>query len=433
MNRLIRLVSAVLVSLAVAACDRPPPSASAPSAPFDGAGRTGPGADAPTTEELDRLRALPYAGYVSDDNGPEQTGVVLYDPQRSCPGYTLYTIERLAMAELIDESGRPVRVWRDEQGRDWYQAELLAEGDLLVVGSEVSADASRRLEDESRYVARYRWDGGLVWKRHLPAHHDIELTPSGKLLTMTIRRRRVPEIHPTIDLRDEELMLLEPDGTPIEHFSLYDVIQSRPDLFPLRMVKPNTRGGIREIDLFHSNSVEWMPHPHLRGRGPIYGENCVLVSFRNQDRIAVFDWARRELVWVWGDGELSGQHDAQYLPSGNILVFDNGLASRASRVIELDPSRGEIVWQYRSPVPGEFYTLSKGGAQRLPNGNTLIAHSDSGHAFEVTPEGQKVWEFFCPHRNQQGQRATIVRAKRYERAWIDALLAAGGNPAHPSP
>ena len=67
--------------------------------------------------------------------------------------------------------------------------------------------------------------------------------------------------------------------------------------------------------------------------------------------------------------------------------------------------------------------MSKGSNQRLPNGNTLIANSDPGEIFEVTPEGEKVWEFRTPHQDEQGHRAAIVRATRYARDFVEGLEA----------
>src|SRR5258706_14516162 len=37
-----------------------------------------------------------------------------------------------------------------------------------------------------------------------------------------------------------------------------------------------------------------------------------------------------------------------------------------------------------------------GNAQRLPNGNTLITESSFGRFFEVTKEGEIVWEYVNP-------------------------------------
>ena len=50
--------------------------------------------------------------------------------------------------------------------------------------------------------------------------------------------------------------------------------------------------------------------------------------------------------------------------------------------------------------------------QRLPNGNTLIAESDRGRAFEVTAEGEIVWQWLNPARDEEGRLATLVRMKR---------------------
>ena len=158
------------------------------------------------------------------------------------------------------------------------------------------------------------------------------------------------------------------------------------------------------------------------------GPDNVLVCSRHQDTVAILDWRTKELVWAWGQGVLSGPHDASWLANGHLLVFDNGLERGWSRVVEVDPATGEIVWQYRDEQPEGFFTLSRGSAQRLANGDTLIAESDRGRAFEVTPDGEIVWEYFSPHVNEQDERATIVRMKRHPAAEIDAFRA-GHRPA----
>lgn len=103
-------------------------------------------------------------------------------------------------------------------------------------------------------------------------------------------------------------------------------------------------------------------------------------------------------------------------------MFDNGLGRRWSRVIELDPLTKKIVWAYKAPNPADFYSATRGANQRLPNGNTLITNSDHGQVFEVTPDGEIVWEFLAPHVNDKGQRATIVQAHRYETQFVRELL-----------
>jgi hypothetical protein len=53
--------------------------------------------------------------------------------------------------------------------------------------------------------------------------------------------------------------------------------------------------------------------------------------------------------------------------------------------------------------------MIRGGAQRLPNGNTLITESDKGRAFEVTREGEIVWDFYNPDTGSEGRTGIIYR------------------------
>ena len=62
--------------------------------------------------------------------------------------------------------------------------------------------------------------------------------------------------------------------------------------------------------------------------------------------------------------------------------------------LEIDPRTDKIVWKYEPAQAAGFFTMTRGGAQRLPNGNTLIASVGEGRAFEVTPDGKKVWEYY---------------------------------------
>ena len=73
-------------------------------------------------------------------------------------------------------------------------------------------------------------------------------------------------------------------------------------------------------------------------------------------------------------------------------------------------------------MPVDFYSRSGGGCQRLPNGNTLITSSDDGHAFEVTREGDVVWEFFNPTKTPTGKRLSSAIMKRYSPDYVAAIL-----------
>lgn len=375
--------------------------------------------------EIERLRGLPYAGGVAGSENDTRTGVVTFDRHASCPGYNLYTIQHAARADLIDEEGNVLRSWMGQPGGEWFDAELLDNGDLLAVGTDPHKGPRNGpgAADNERYLMRFDYDGNVLWKRHNNAHHAVTTTPDGHLLTLTLERTIVPSVSKEVPIRDDHLTLLDNEGHTAESFSLFRVLSRKPEMVHLHIGGSQWFGGGEWIDPLHANSVQWIDRPDLAGKSPIYAPGNVLTCYRHQNMIAVIDFARRELIWVWGKKRLSGPHDAQVLNSGNILIFDNGIdpTRQWSRVLEMDPRRGGIVWQYIAPNPRDFFTLGKGSAQRLTNGNTLIASSDQGWAFEVTPSKRIVWEFYCPYRTPDGERATIVRMRRYDRAWVDGI------------
>jgi hypothetical protein len=91
-------------------------------------------------------------------------------------------------------------------------------------------------------------------------------------------------------------------------------------------------------------------------------------------------------------------------------------------VVEVDPATKQIVWQYSTPDRESFYSEARGSSQRLANGNTLVCNSGHGQAFEVTPEGERVWEWLAPLFNSEDQRAAVYRVRRYDAAMVEAIL-----------
>jgi outer membrane protein assembly factor BamB len=135
---------------------------------------------------------------------------------------------------------------------------------------------------------------------------------------------------------------------------------------------------------------------------------------RNLDRIAILSQQTEKVIWDWGSGELDNQHHATFLDNGNILLFDNGPSRGFSRVIELNPLLRKIDWEYKAHPPENFFSTTRGACQRLPNGNTLITDSNNGRVFEITRNGEMVWEFFMPTLSKKDDilRPTIYRMTR---------------------
>jgi len=130
------------------------------------------------------------------------------------------------------------------------------------------------------------------------------------------------------------------------------------------------------------------------------------------DLIGILNIEQEKIVWKWGPENVSKQHHPTLLESNNILIFDNGVDKKHSRIVEINPYSKKIVWEYKSNPPDKFFSLCRGANQRLPNGNTLITESDSGYVFEVTESGEIVWEFYNPETRNKKERAAIYRMMR---------------------
>ena len=158
-------------------------------------------------------------------------------------------------------------------------------------------------------------------------------------------------------------------------------------------------------------------------------DDRIMVSFRNTSTVGIVDCATGNFSWKLGYDVLSQQHDPNMLENGNILIFDNGShrksdARTPSRVIEVDPATDEIVWEYRDQPAFNFFSPYISGARRLPNGNTLITEGNFGRLFQVTPEGQVVWEYINPHYHEDpdgNPTNAVFRSAHYLREDIPQL------------
>jgi hypothetical protein len=148
----------------------------------------------------------------------------------------------------------------------------------------------------------------------------------------------------------------------------------------------------------------------------------ILVSFRCINTIAIIERSSGKIAWRWGPGDVAGQHHPTRLENGNILLFDNG-AHRPyttidySRVIEVEPASGRIVWEYKDNPVFDFSSFICSGAQRMPGGTTVICECTKGRLFEVTREGDIVWEYVSPFYYEHpifGTNNMVFRCVRYD-------------------
>jgi hypothetical protein len=207
------------------------------------------------------------------------------------------------------------------------------------------------------------------------------------------------------------------------------------------------------FDWLHLNSATYVgPNRWFDAGDRRFAPNNVIISSREASLLAIV--ARDgSIVWRLGPdflaseelraiGQIIGQHHAHLIPkglpgAGNVLVFDNGgpsgygppsgiaprgvnvYARPSSRVLEIDPVSLKLVWNYTAA--GQFFGNNISGAQRLPNGNTLITEGPDGRLFEVTNDRRIVWEYVNPLVAGARGSNSVYRAYRFPYGWLGQL------------
>ncbi|MFW6038935.1 MAG: aryl-sulfate sulfotransferase [bacterium] len=349
---------------------------------------------------------------------PVERGVVHHEPERCQPGLTLCWSGR--SARLVDLSGRDVHRWSLEEGPPWHEAQLLDNGHLLVVAND-SPYSPRQVA--WHWLIELDRDGQIVWESHARVHHDAQRLPNGNTLVVASAPAQYLQIHDR-ELIYDYLQELTPDGKVAWSWH-YAPHESELDL-------PASAGlSSHHGDWPHINTIQSLPDTPAGRHDARFRAGNLLVSPRHLHLIFIIDRDTGGIVWQWGAGEILGQHQPTMLDTGNILLFDNGMGSSSdagemqmrgwSRALELDPLSGDIVWEYHADPPTDFWTPVGSGAQRLPNGNTLICamnYSEPGRIFEVTPAGRIVWDYWSP------EGTSFYRAYRFSPG--SAALAALG-------
>jgi hypothetical protein len=302
--------------------------------------------------EIQHLEALGYADWAEESAGDGATGVVAWDRERAPAGYNLIIYALLHRAELVDMEGRVMRAWAGEGKGRWHRAILAANGDLIVAG-QVGRGEKRR-----QFLLRLAFDGTPLWRLYLPAHHHLTERTDGNIAALTRRQRWLPSVLADLQVADNGIALVSPEGELLQERSIHDMLAARPDMFAF--LSHESDAAPPDPDFLHANFVDWMDREDLAERDPIYALSNLLVTVRDQNTLAIFDWDRGEVVWAWGQGELLQPHGAGVAANGNILVFDNRPGEKASRVVEIDPLSREIVWEYTREG---FYSETRGTVQ----------------------------------------------------------------------
>ena len=351
-----------------------------------------------------------------DQNAVRRRGVGLrgLDIARACPGLTLFAPMGGSAVHLIDLHGTVVHSWNLPYPPGLYRY-LTGRGTLFYNGKLPNATFIGKSPFNAGVAMEVDWNGKILWEVRRPGHHhDGRLLKNGNIILLCAAElpeaiaARVRGGRPGTEadgktMWADYLVEMTTDGNVVWQWRSWDHLDPLVDVV--------TASQDERAEWTHGNSVFEEPDGNL------------LVSFRAISTVVRIDRASGNILWKLGAPPLSGQHAPYRLTNGNILIFDNGPhrldeSFPFSRVIEVDPTTKAIVWTYREPRPFNFFSPRISNAQRLPNGNTLVNEGNFGRFFEVTSEGDIVWEYVNPYFGPssapaKSQENGVFRVYRY--------------------
>ena len=214
----------------------------------------------------------------------------------------------------------------------------------------------------------------------------------------------------------------------------YAVVGDHPELLDINWLNTFESDSSRH-DFVHLNSIDYNAElDQIVLSSQVHSEIWIIDHSTNTQEAAGHtggDYGKGgDFLYRWGnpqvydrgsanDQMLWRQHDANWiedglLDAGGIMIYNNGLnrSPGYSEIDVVDPpqitpgvydlSVGEAygpeatTWKYHAEDSVSFYSYFISGARRLENGNTMICEGESGRFFEVTHDGEVVWDYVNP-------------------------------------
>jgi len=399
------------------------------------------------------------------------------------PGYVLFAPITATNTYLIDNEGCMVHQWPSAYvpGQSVY---LIPTGTLLRTAALSNAvfhsgGEGGRVEkiDWSGHVV-WAYDYSTTQVRQ---HHDIEQLPNGHIVMIAWEYRtaaqaiaagRDPTSMSDGELWPDHVIEVAPTGSYggkivwewhiwdhlIQDYdntkANYGVVSNHTELININYISGSG------ADWTHVNSVAYNPSlDQLILSSHNFSEFWVIDHSTTPSQAAGHTGGRYgrggDLLYRWGnpaaynagsasDQVLFGQHNVHWIPPGypgenHLLIFNNGYGRPGPAYTTIDEiippmdvsgvytqqpdgswGPSTTYWSYAASPRTDFYSDHISGAQRQPNGNTLICDGQGGHLFEVTPDSNIVWSYEVPIQNdgsiiRQGKDASGNRTFRAER------------------
>ena len=418
--------------------------------------------------QLDALFGVNPAAY--SPRGEERSVGLLLNEPGAVAGYTLFTGDWSNDVFLIDPLGRVAHAWH--LGASFSRVKLLDNGNLLAAGWDTVFEFDPRGNVVWQYKVGRRIHHDFL---KMPNGNVMLIVEGRKTREQVIAAGANPQFVHEDGLKYDYLLEARPAGESggevvwewstwdhlVQDFDPskpnYGAIAERPELIDLNFPLKSriAHRPTAPLDLAHINAIDY--NPEL---------DQIMLSPRHYSELWIIDHSATtaearghsggnsgmggDLLYRWGnprayghgdagDQRLFWQHHTHWIPpglpgAGNVLIFNNGnefpgYKRGYSSIDEIAPPvdgyrypradneaypPDKLAWTYAAETPWDFYAPFISGAQRLPNGNTLVVDGTAGTIFQVTRDGRTVWKYVVPlnygFHLRQGERAPIHRA-----------------------
>ncbi|TKR28110.1 arylsulfotransferase family protein [Natronomonas salsuginis] len=315
------------------------------------------------------------------------------DESERYPGDTLITVQSYGWfgnhngdAFIVGESGE--RVWEYQpDDATVFDAEIVGDGNVMVsYGQRIPAadcpEAFRGgvaddhcirnvVEEVDRETNERVW--AYTWYDHFMSYHEVhdaDRLDNGETVI--------------IDMGKHRTFIVDESGEVTWEWSATEHLDEGTEFWA-----SHVEGTSREDHHYTGGSQDWT---HMNDVDRLDNGNF-LMSIRNFDVLIEVDPETDDTVRVIGEpgnhSIMHEQHDPNYLEAHDHVIVSD---SENNRIVEYDVDTMEEVWRYEGTGPGSQERLQwPRDADRLPNGNTLIADSRRFRVIEVNETGSVVW------------------------------------------
>lgn len=339
---------------------------------------------------------------------------VIHMPEAVADGLVLATgvgPDNYFVTRVVDNQGGIVHAWDLDWFRLWPDSTHLDEETRpksrpgpSVHGVLLMPNGDLVFNFERAGLVRLDYCGDVIWRLPYRTHHSVVLDDSGSFWVGGERNYRVQPIpFPNHEPPFDEMTMLEvaPHGEILTEISVSELLIDNGLSGLLYLSNINGWDTTVSGDTLHMNDVE--PFPANLNEG-LFERDDIMISLRNINAILVFNKETRKVKYL-NVGSVVRQHDPDFIDGNTISVFDNNNlsgsqggartdhAGLASRIILINALTDETSVVFEGSAQTPFFTDIMGKHQWLPNRNILITEARSGSAFEITEDGQLVWEY----------------------------------------